>query len=121
MSFFLVFLVTVFLLVTYNAIYHRIRSGRTFNRLQTNIASSYIVISRRIGRSTYRAIGLAFILLTAAGAWMYGAWIVTVTLMFYIHFALRAQALIDRTQFEAVNNYGQKDPAGAYLQPLAHA
>lgn len=118
MFLFIAMLFFIVMSIIYYAIFERIKHGHTLNRVQTNVAASYITLSRRIGKTIYRVLGLAFIVFLAVNALAVGAWIVAAVMFFYIYISLRTQRLIDHTGFEAVDQAGVKDPKGAYLQPI---
>lgn len=119
MFLFIAMLVSIAMSVIWVAIRSRIKTGRPLTRVQTNVAVNYITLSRRIGKNTYRVLGVLFIGALAIGALMSGAWIVAGVMCLYIYLSLRTQGLIDRTSFLAINQTGVEDPQGAYLQPRA--
>lgn len=101
-------LVVLACLIFYIQISSRIKSGRTLNKIQTNMVNNYVNVSRKLGVSTYKWLGIAFLALLTIQAFNIDAWLSAIIFVAYTFFSTRAHTLIRATTF--VNENGLLKP-----------
>lgn len=107
MSLFIAMLIFLAMLFVQIKTYQRIKHGQTLTRVQTNVASSYILLSKRLGKTLYRTIGTTVLVLFAIMTLLAEAWIVTIVVALYGVYTTRTQKQIDNTNFNLVNGLMQ--------------
>lgn len=99
-------------------IYNSVKAGRVLPKFQSNFASRYINLSRKLSPTTYMVLGMIPMFIMLYSSFERSAWGSFIVICAHVYFATRTHKVLDSQVFFAVNEDGTPNPTGGkFLRP----